>query len=357
MIIKSSSKNYEVHIEKDLRFFSSLKQLNNTFFVVDQVIYDLYLDQLFMDIPENRLFKIVAIEENKTIETALTLCEVMMSMSAKRNTHMISIGGGIIQDITGFAANVLYRGINWTYIPTTLLAASDSCIGGKTSLNYKKYKNLLGTFFPPDAIYITSEFFKTLSVRDYKSGLGEIVKFGIISGIDGLERIEDKIDVLVERDQANLDEFVERSLLFKKSFIEVDEFDRGIRVLLNFAHTFGHAFESISDYRIPHGSAVAMGMLVANRISLGRGLLAENLVKRIEAVLQKIILNELVPVSIDMNRVDQAIRKDKKQIDTDLTGVLLHDDMRLSVYHDLQKNEIDRAFQYVIDYLRKGTQA
>lgn len=351
MIIQASTKTYTVHMEKDIGFFAKLKLQKNTFFAIDRVIYDLYHEQLFSDIPLGKVFLIDAIETNKTIETALALCEVMTDIPAKRNAHLISMGGGIVQDITGFAANILYRGILWTYIPTTLLAACDSCIGGKTSLNYKKFKNLFGTFFPPDDIYIASDFFKTLSDRDFKSGLGEVVKFNIMSGPEGLTRIEQKIDALVARDQASLDKFVERSLSFKRPFIEADEFDRGVRVHLNFAHTFGHAFETVSNYFIPHGTAVAMGMLVANRISLKRGLLAEDIVTRTEAVLRKIIRQELVPDKIDMDQVINVIRKDKKQTSNDLTGVLLHDDMQLKIYRDLEPDEVAQAFRTVLDYL------
>ncbi len=106
-------------------------------------------------------------EENKVISTVLSICEKIMEMPSKRNTVLLSIGGGIIQDITGFVANVIYRGIRWIFIPTTLLAACDSCIGGKTSLNYKTYKNLLGTFYPPDEIHICSQMFRTLGEKDF----------------------------------------------------------------------------------------------------------------------------------------------------------------------------------------------
>jgi len=353
MIIKSSSKKYEVNIKNDLGFIEDLKKEENTLFVIDKILYGLYKNSLFQDIPHVKLYIIEAIEANKTIESALGICEIMTNIPAKRNAHLISFGGGIVQDVTGFVANVLYRGIHWTFVPTTLLAACDSCIGGKTSLNYKQYKNLLGTFYPPDAIYICSEFFNTLSERDFKSGLGEVVKFNIMFGKKGLIKIENNIEALLLRSHGILDEFVKLSLLFKKVFIEEDEFDKGVRIHLNFAHTFGHAFETVSNYLIPHGTAVAIGTLVADRISLGRGLLEECIVTRIESVLKKIINVELLPTSFDLDKMVGAIRKDKKQINSNLTGVLLYDDMKLKVYHDLQKEEIERAIIYVLQFLRK----
>lgn len=166
MIIKSSTKDYQVNIYNNFDKAKSIEVDKNTFVVIDKILYGLYEKELFSGIPEDQLYIIEAIEENKTIETALAICEIMTNIPAKRNAKLISFGGGIVQDVTGFVANILYRGIHWTFYPTTLLAACDSCIGGKTSLNYKSFKNLLGTFYPPDEINICTPFFKTLSERD-----------------------------------------------------------------------------------------------------------------------------------------------------------------------------------------------
>ena len=241
MIIKSSTKDYSVNISDSFDFINKITIDEKSFFVIDRLLYDLYKEKLFNNIPEKQLYLLDAVEENKTIETALSICEIITNISAKRNAKLISFGGGIVQDVTGFVANILYRGIHWTFFPTTLLAACDSCIGGKTSLNYKKHKNLLGTFYPPDEIFICTPFFKTLTERDFQSGLGEVVKFNIMFGEEGIKKMEDNIDSLLERNDDKLMEFVLSSLEFKKTFIEQDEFDKGIRIHLNFAHTFGHS--------------------------------------------------------------------------------------------------------------------
>ena len=145
MKIQSKLKEYDIIIESSTDFLTGLSKVSNAQFVIDEKVYHLY-KELFADIPEDRLILVEALEKNKVIDTALDICEKITEIPAKRNATLISIGGGIIQDITGFVANITYRGINWIFVPTTLLAACDSCIGGKTSLNYKKYKNLLGTF-------------------------------------------------------------------------------------------------------------------------------------------------------------------------------------------------------------------
>lgn len=347
MIIKSSTKDYEVNIVRDFSFVESLLQRDNAMFVIDKTVYDLYHDRLFAHIPENRLMLLEALEPNKSIDTALKICEVMTEIPAKRNAWLVSFGGGITQDVTGFAANILYRGVHWAFVPTTLLAACDSCIGGKTSLNYKQYKNLLGTFFAPNEIYICPEFFKTLTEKDFESGLGEVVKFNVMFGEEGITHIENCIDRLLERDPQELNTCVEKSLQFKKRFIEEDEFDRGVRIHLNFAHTFGHAFEVASNYEFPHGTAVAMGTIAANRVSVRRGWLDPELAARMERVLQKIIHVDKRLTEADMGTIMAAIRKDKKQVGTDLTAVLFDREMNLQIVHDMKPEEVEDAVLYL----------
>lgn len=354
MIIKSSTKDYQVNIYNNFDKAKSIEVDKNTFVVIDKILYGLYEKELFSGIPEDQLYITEAIEENKTIETALAICEIMTNIPAKRNAKLISFGGGIVQDVTGFVANILYRGIHWTFYPTTLLAACDSCIGGKTSLNYKSFKNLLGTFYPPDEINICTPFFKTLSERDFQSGLGEVVKFNVMFGEQGIVNMENNIDALLRREDDKLEEFVESSLAFKKDFIEEDEFDRGVRIHLNFAHTFGHAFETMSHYAIPHGTAVAMGTIVANRISLSRGWLTEDKVLRVEQILWKIIHIDAKHIQVDMDEVISAIHKDKKQVGKELTAVLMKDDMKLQIVHDVKRDEIEEAITYVFRHLREN---
>lgn len=351
MQIYSKFKTYDVILEKDLSFVKRLQQTENAEFVIDQNVYHLYRYE-FAEIPTERLFVVEATEQNKVLDTALKICEKITEISAKRNTTLISIGGGIIQDITGFVANITYRGIQWIFVPTTLLAACDSCIGGKTSLNYKKFKNLLGTFYPPDKIYICPQFYDTLSDKDFYSGLGEVIKFNIMAGEKGLENIECSMQKLLSRDSKTVNRFVESSLLFKKKFIEIDEFDRAERVKLNFAHTFGHSIEVITDYVIPHGTAVAIGMIMANHISLNRSWLAEEIVVRSEKVLLRVIDVDVHLMRKPLEDYIKAIRKDKKQINNSLTAVLIckyGSESELKLVHDVTEKEIEEAINYFVE--------
>lgn len=161
--------------------------------------------------------------------------------------------------------------------------------------------------------------------------------------------MEENIEALLARKEDKLREYVESSLSFKKTFIEKDEFDRGIRIYLNFAHTFAHAFETISGYLIPHGTAVAMGTIVANRISLGRGWQPESQVTRVEDVLWKIIRIDKESVNINMDDVIAAIHKDKKQVGDQLTAVLMKGDQQLEVVHDVKREEIEEAVNYLFE--------
>lgn len=352
MIIHSKVKNYEVIIEENLIFLRKFQGYKNTQYVIDENVYKLYRTYLEW-IPQDRLVLIEATEQNKVIDTALNICEKMTEIPAKRNVQLVSIGGGIIQDITGFVANILYRGISWIFIPTTLLASCDSCIGGKTSLNYKKYKNLLGTFYPPDEIHICSAFFNSLTERDYKSGLGEVVKFNIMAGDNGLDNISKNIDALLSHEKDIINHFIESSLLYKKNFIEVDEFDKGERIKLNFAHTFGHAIEVITEYNIPHGTAVAIGMILANYISVKRGLLQPSIAQASERVLLKVIDINIADLDVEIDHFIEAMRKDKKQTSTALTAVLMQNDgisdTQLQIVHDLHVEEVSCAVKYFQD--------
>lgn len=366
MKIKSYAKEYEVIMENGPEFLKGFNLGKNTYYVIDKNVYELYEDD-FAALPKERLYLLEATENNKTIETALDICEKMTALSGKRNAVIFSVGGGITQDITGFVANVLYRGIHWIFVPTTLLAASDSCIGSKTSLNYKSYKNLLGTFYPPDEIHICPKMFATLKTRDYLSGLGEVVKFNIMAADNtlsdscSLDLIEADIERLINREPELVAEYVSRSLSFKKPYIEADEFDLGIRIHLNFAHTFGHAFEAITNYAIPHGTAVAMGMIMANDVAYERGNINEEIRHRMDGLLTRIIDLKLLEKengfagldTFDMAEILDKIKKDKKQTDDAITAVIFADDtLKLEVVHDVKAEEVKNAYGHLVEVLK-----
>jgi 3-dehydroquinate synthase len=343
MKIQSRLKWYELSITKDFNFLIKLFENDHNYFIIDQNVYNLYLS-LFGRVKESRLIIINALEENKNIDTALYICGLLVLSPYKRRTVIVAIGGGIVQDLAGFVSSILYRGIEMNYIPTTLLASADSCIGGKTSLNFKEYKNLIGTFYPPSKIIVSTKFLETLTQVDYFSGLGEIFKFQIILSRGNLKKVLKDQNGILNRNEAILEKYILMSLNYKKNIIEKDEFDKGLRITLNFGHTFGHAIESATNYSIPHGIAVAIGIIIANRISYNRNYINYRFIQESESLLKSIIPSNLRKTMIDFDLILNAIKNDKKQIGASITALLFNNNYQVQLYSDLTEEEIQIAF-------------
>ena len=262
LTIQSQAYPYDVKWADSLESITAeFKGDPKNFFFVDRNILKLYPQAFTGLAPSPRVIVFDATEENKSYE-ALTPCFAeLIKNGFKKDCHLLAIGGGITQDSASFIASNLYRGVRWSLAPTTLLAQADSCIGGKNSINIAGYKNMLGNFYPPRQVLISPDVLKTLSDDDIRSGLGEVVKILFVDG-QPMERLTYvPTDPHKIQSDAKLSErIVLDCLKAKKRFIEEDEFDRGIRNFLNYGHTFGHAFESATHYKIPHGIGVTLGM-------------------------------------------------------------------------------------------------
>jgi len=233
---------------------------------------------------------------------------------------LVAIGGGVIQDITCFIAAVLLRGVDWHFHPTTLLAQADSCIGSKSSINVGPYKNVVGTYTPPVQIWLSPQVLATLPETEIRSGIGEMLKVHMIAGPREFDRIAADYAAIVA-DSAVMRTYILRSLEIKKGIIEQDEFDRGVRNVMNLGHSFGHAIESATDFGIPHGIAVTIGIDMANFTAVRLGLMGEAHFRRMHPTLAANYRNyEQTPVPID--RFLAAIGKDKKNTDAKL-GLIL----------------------------------
>ena len=327
MAIKSKIRDYNVHFVED--FTLSLRNLieQESFFIIDSIVYGIQkekIDQLI--IPEKRLI-IEAHERNKTVDKCLEIIEILVEKNFRRNRPITALGGGVIQDITAFTASILYRGVDWTFIPTTLLAQADSCIGGKTSINLNQRKNLVGSFFPPSNIYIDTGFLESLTEEDIFSGIGEMLHFYFYSGSTLFERlISEKAEVLHNR--YLLKRYIAKSLQIKKQVIEIDEFDKGERNKFNYGHTFGHALESLSGYKIKHGQAVTVGMDIANYLSLSLGSMNQEIFDKTHILLVK-NFPDYRWGQFDIEQYVQYLAKDKKNIGNDLTCILAEGPGRL----------------------------
>lgn len=337
LTIKSNIKNYTAYFEKNDDFIKNLANLENAVFVIDENVWNLHKEGCLKYLPIEKVIVQKVAEELKNIDTVCELYEKIMQFAPRKNMNLISIGGGVIQDITGFVASSLYRGINWIFVPTTLLAQVDSCIGAKTSLNFKHFKNLVGTFYPPSQIYIFPEFLKTLTKADYYSGVGEMSKLHLMNGEnDTLKFIEDlpKID---EIDYETVLERTQNCLKIKKSYIEDDEFDTGKRNMLNYGHCFGHAIESATDFAISHGQAVVVGMILANEEAEKKGILSSENKKFIkEKVLLPSLKTNLAEINFDIEKTIQAMGQDKKNTGKGLALVMLKDGYEMVKINDLE---------------------
>lgn len=243
--IKSHPENYQVTFEKFTNTFT-----DNHVVLIDKNIQALY------SIQHSKMIVIEANELNKSIETVLYICEELLKFNFDKGHTLIVIGGGIIQDLGAFTAKIFKRGINWIYYPTTLLSQCDSCIGGKTALNFKQYKNQLALFSAPQKVIIDTNFLKTLKPKDIISGYGEIVKLYLIGGNYYIDNI----------DNFDFDTTIYHSLSIKKAVIDADEFEILERKSLNYGHSFGHVIEPLMDYEIPHGEAVMLGIEIINQL-------------------------------------------------------------------------------------------
>lgn len=350
LTIKSNIKNYTAYFEKNDEFIKDLAQLQNAVFIVDENVWNLHKDGCLNSLPLEKVIVQSVCEEIKNITTVCELYEKIMAFAPRKNMNLVSIGGGIIQDITGFVASSLYRGINWIFVPTTLLAQVDSCIGAKTSLNFKHFKNLVGTFYPPSKIHIYPEFLKTLTKVDYYSGVGEMAKLHLMNGEeDTLNFIESlpKIDAI---DDLAVLESIQNCLKIKKSYIEDDEFDTGKRNMLNYGHCFGHAIESATDFAISHGQAVVVGMIIANEEAEKRGILSPENKKFIkEKVLLPSLKTDLSKIDIDIEKTIQAMGQDKKNTGNGLALVMIKDDYEMIKITDLSTDEAKNLIKEFIE--------
>jgi 3-dehydroquinate synthase len=313
--IRSHSHDYSVDEYLSLRAaLESACSSQGTYFLVDEVVLRIYPDAFDRLVPEDKSIVIKASEEQKSFERLTPVFQGLLERGLKRDGLLVVVGGGVLQDIGCFIATVLFRGVRWELIPTTLLAQADSCIGSKSSINIGSYKNQIGTFYPPHRVLLVNEVLKSLPWDEIRSGLGEVIKLQLIAGESGFNELMSDLErVTPEGDWSMISKWVERSMAVKKPYIEEDEWDRGIRNILNYGHTFGHAYESATKYAIPHGIAVLLGILTATYLSVRLGLVADphyqDLKKRLSPWCHP--YGEVL-LKADREAIFKAIRYDKK---------------------------------------------
>ena len=312
--IQSYKGEYKVAFNDTLLKDTSCLLEGEPHFIIDSNVARLYKSELQSVLQHPNVIIIEATEGNKSLDTIIPVFEQLVSNKIRRDHVIVAIGGGIVQDITCFIASTLLRGVAWKFVPTTLLAQADSCIGSKSSINLGDTKNILGTFNPPQDIFLNTGFLDTLDKKEIYSGIGEIIKVHVIDGIKSFDQLAiDFEKIYVDRDV--LLKYIRSALLIKKRYIEEDEFDRGIRNIFNYGHSFGHAIESSTHYAVPHGIAVTIGMDMANYIAAQRDLLPIEHYQRMHPVLQK-NYEMFVKTEIPVDALLSALMKDKKNTST-----------------------------------------
>ena len=263
LTIKSVPQEYKVYMQ-DVSPSSLLDSMykDGDVLLIDRKLIDLHNIQ----VDKYKSFLLVADEKNKTIETCLKLVSYLKENGLNKANTLHVVGGGIIQDIGSFVSAIYKRGINWILYPSTLLSMCDSCIGGKNGINFNGMKNQLALFSSPSEVHVCIDFIDTLKSREISSGLGEVLKLYALGGNNMLDQYEELVSEGIPKNKEAYKSLILDSLSVKKSVIEYDEFELNIRRSLNYGHTLGHAIESLSNYKIPHGQAVVLGMLLVNKI-------------------------------------------------------------------------------------------
>jgi len=297
-------------------YYANQKVVRNIVVITDEQVYELQAEKFqFVE-------KLMVVESGETCKDFETIEQALLTLQEfdlDKNSLLIGVGGGAITDFVGFLGSIYMRGIEFDFFPTTLLGAVDAAIGGKNGVNFHTIKNFIGTINQPKNIITDYDFFSTLPVEAYKNGLAEVIKYGCIADIELFEYLESIEIESVINDRKVLEKIVNNCQYIKIKYIEDDVMDKGNRKLLNFGHTLGHAIEIIQE--IPHGFAVAIGIVVAARISVEMGMLKQNEFERLINLIQKYGL----PIDCITNweSIEKLIFNDKKKSGNTISFVVL----------------------------------
>jgi 3-dehydroquinate synthase len=282
-------------------------------------------------------------EDHKTIDTVTAIHDHMLEAKATRQSGVVALGGGIVGDVAGFAAASLLRGVAYIQIPTTLLAMVDSSVGGKTGVNHRMGKNLIGAFWQPSFVGIELETLATLPDAELRAGMAEVIKYGVIADAALFDYLEANMDRALARDPEVLAHLIRRSCEIKADVVARDEREGGLRAILNYGHTFGHAAEALGEFTaIRHGEGVAMGMVAAARLAQARGLIGPEVGDRVERLCERACL----PTRLSRFAPDAYWAKmgsDKKARDGKIRFVLPEAMGRVGVYDDVSPHEVERC--------------
>lgn len=334
------------HLLDDFGFLRSCVSSTQVFIVTNQTVAPLYLHFLqsaFADLQCD----VLALPDGEFFKNQDSLNRIYDALATKghhRDTTLIALGGGVIGDIAGFAASTYQRGVPFVQIPTTLLAQVDASVGGKTAINHPSGKNLIGSFYQPKAVIIDVNTLTTLPIRVFRSGLAEMIKYGLLVGGAFLERLEQSLAQGLNAQSADLSELIAECCKIKARFVIEDERDYGIRALLNLGHTFAHALEAATDFTYwLHGEAVAIGLYCAAMLSYTLGLLDLSQVTRLRQMLLSAGLPHKIPKTINLDKLIGLMRLDKKIKNNELQFIVIRSPGACSLQSNITELEVRTA--------------
>lgn len=279
-----------------------------------------------------------AVEKSKSLEELKKIYSALIEQKFGRDTLIIAIGGGITGDLAGFATATFMRGVQVIHVPTTLIGCVDSAIGGKTAVNFNYYKNIIGSFYQPKFVLCDTRFLTTLPAAEMACGLGEIIKYAFTASKEYYNLVDKNLIAILSHDEKILEEIISHSINYKVAVVSQDEKELGLRKVLNFGHTFAHAFEKELKHKIKHGEAVIMGITCALFLSYKMKLLSRNKLAEFLRLPSKIKLGKSLK-TINHERVYQHMSADKKNIDSEINFVLIRDIGELVL--DVHANKLD----------------
>lgn len=346
--VELGDRRYPIHIGANLlsssRLLADAIKGRQVVVVTNETIAPLYLDTVLQQLPGDALVSSVILpdgEQYKTWQTLGDIFDQVLTARHNRSTTFVALGGGVVGDITGFAAACYQRGVDFIQVPTTLLAQVDSSVGGKTAVNHPLGKNMIGAFYQPTAVLIDTSTLATLGEREYAAGLAEVVKYGLIFDADFHAWICTNRHQLAARDVDALRYAIQRSCEIKAEVVAADERESGLRAILNLGHTFGHAIETHMGYGSwLHGEAVAAGMVMAVRLSVMRGSVNAALVEELEQLLRDLGLPAWAPSQMTSATFIDLMALDKKVIDGQMRFVVLSSLGSAVVVDDVTEGEL-----------------
>jgi 3-dehydroquinate synthase len=330
LTVALGDRSYPIHIGRDLLARADLLRPHihgrQVLVVSNETVAPLYLDRLLALLAGLDVSSVILPdgEQFKTLDTLNTIYTALLEKRFNRGCTLVALGGGVVGDITGFAAASYQRGVAFLQVPTTLLAQVDSSVGGKTGVNHALGKNMIGAFHQPGCVLIDTDTLDTLDNRQLSAGLAEIIKYGLIRDAEFFEWLEQNMVALRERDKAALAHAIERSCAIKAEIVAADEREGGVRALLNLGHTFGHAIETATGYGVwLHGEAVATGMVMAADLSARHGWIGHSDAARASALIRAAGLPVRAPPEMTCRQFLERMAVDKKAVDDGLRLVLL----------------------------------